>query len=154
MCSCAKTAQRFEPERYIDAGFILLNDGYEIRGTVKVFSYEDIIFSFSYPESLSYLTLRVSSEGYFADIGGSEDEILPDALPDNAPIKLFAESIKAFLFEQNEFNKNENGEYLTEREILGSSVNAAFASDGKIKEITCDKINISFSFSEKTGSVG
>lgn len=146
--------KRFEPERYINTGFSMNTGDYEIEGNVMVSSYEDIIFTFTYPEALSYMTLRVSSEGYFADIGGSEDELSPEELPDNAPVKLFAESLKAVLFEKNEFTENKNGEYLTERVILGKTVTATFTAEDKIKEIACGEMIINFEVSKNTASVG
>lgn len=159
MCSCSKViplpgSVNFEPERYINSDFNMNSDGYEIAGNVKVFSYEDIVFSFTYPEGLSYLTLRVSSDGYFADIGGSQDEIAPEDLPDNAPVKLFAEGLRAFLFQQNEFTENQNGTYSCGREILGETVKATFTAEGKITQIVCGNIIISLNMAEGTESVG
>jgi len=144
LCSCSDSSVRFEPERFVDAGFTLNTGDYEIRGNVKALSYEDITFTFTYPEGLSYLTLKVTSEGYFTDVGGAKDEMLPDELPDNAPIKLFAQSIKTFLFEQNEYVKDDDGSVFTERLIFGETVKAVFDESGYIREISGENTVITF----------
>ncbi|MBQ7637297.1 MAG: hypothetical protein IJS90_00160 [Clostridia bacterium] len=141
LCSCSKAAG-FEPERYIDAAFTIDADGFEISGNVKVNSYEDITFTFTSPEGLTHMTLKVTKDSYLADIGGVRDELSPGMLPDNAPIKLFAESLKTFLFENNEFEKTGKEEYCVSSEILGETVTAAFDAEGLLKTIRGENTSI------------
>ena len=137
----------FMPQRYFSAPFTLAHGDYIIRGRIVCKSYEDIRLTFTYPEALTYLTLRAASDGFAADIAGLTDEIPADTLPGGAPVRLLTDAVRDTVFTQHTFTAD-GTYYVTESDVCGSTAVCRFGTDGSIYKITCDAMNAEITFSE------
>jgi hypothetical protein len=146
LCACARPAPGgFSPRRYFTAPFLLTHGDYEIEGTVKCNSFEDLAFTFTHPAALSFITVRASSAGLQVDAAGAEDLIPAGDLPASAPIGLLAEALRQTLFTQTAFTADETG-YTSETAAAGLRVICAFTPDGAVRSVQCPAADLKIEF--------
>ena len=137
-CACGKAAEPFEPIRSFEAAFELKSGEIPIAGTLRVYAYDDMRISFTSPEALVSCTLLLTPEGCRMEVGELQDETAYWELPEDAPVKLLGEALRASVFEKQSFTQDKNGNYAVRLSLSGGEADVAFAPDGTLLSIRTD----------------
>lgn len=147
-CSCKNETASFSPLRESSAGFTLISDGDERTGTLKIFAYNDLRFTFSGEDAPDAITCKADETGLTVFAGGIEDRIRYDELPDDAPMKMLPAIIRQAVFENVPFTKTAEG-FETTGTFQAVGWTAVFREDGTLLKIFDDAGIMTVTFTEK-----
>ena len=127
--ACGKQPTAFSPARATERAFTLTVGERTLTGAVRILAYNDIRFSFTAPEGLTYFSCTADETGLSTAVDGRADRIDYETLPDDAPMKLLPAALRKAVFENVPFTKTDGG-YETAVEVCGGSVTVAFDEAG------------------------
>ena len=137
--ACARAPEdTFAPVRDFAAAFRLDGGEIPIAGTLRVYAYDDMRMTFTSPEALTPCTLVLTPDGCKMDVGGMSDETAAWELPEDAPVLLIGEALRAAIFTKQSFTQDKNGDYAVRLSLSGGGAAVTFSPDGLLREIRTD----------------
>lgn len=142
-CGCGRRAH-FLPAQRLSADFTLTRGEYTVMGHAVCAAEKDVTFTFTAPEGLRYLTVRVAGDEITAEVYGVRDNIPAAALPAAAPLLITARALSDALFCELTYTRLADGTYTAETPAAA----CRFSPDGALTELTFAEQNIRVTFSE------
>ena len=105
-----------------------------LTGDMRIFAYNDIRFTFSAPEGLTFFTCTADETGLSTTVDGRADRIDYETLPDDAPMKLLPAALRKAVFENVPFTRTDGG-YETAAAVCGTTCFVAFDEAGLLTAI-------------------
>lgn len=127
--ACGKQPTAFSPARATGRAFTLTVGERTLTGELTILAYNDIRFTFSAPEGLTFFSCTADETGLATTVDGRADRIDYETLPDDAPMKLLPAALRKAVFENVPFTKTD-GRYETAAAVCGTTCFVAFDEAG------------------------